>query len=123
MYQLTLRLNELVSEGPHDAPDQGTETFRERVFRDCRADEKWVIEEALMLVFRGFLKLTENHTVLLMGGNSVAVALRDGELYVSVINGHQNRLALAREEERARAATLEARIAKRRREIRDERGF
>ncbi len=86
------------------------------------AYEKWVIEEALLLVFRGFLKRTENHTVLL-GGNSVAVALRDGELYVSVINGHQNRLALAREEERARAATLEARIAKRRREIRDERGF
>tara|TARA_B100000676_G_scaffold204207_1_gene200398 strand:+ start:145 stop:630 length:486 start_codon:yes stop_codon:yes gene_type:complete len=37
--------------------------------------------------------------------------------------GHQNRLALARQEERARAAALEARIAKRRREMRDERGF
>ena len=87
------------------------------------AYEKWVVEEALRLVFRGFLKRTESHTVLLMGGNSVAVALRDGRMFVSVINGHQNRLALAREEERNRTDALAARIARRREEMRDEQGF
>lgn len=87
------------------------------------AYEKWVIEEALMLVFRGFLKRTENHTVLLMGGNSVSVALRDGELFVSVINGHQNRLALARDDERRAAEALAARIARRREEMKEEQGF
>ncbi len=91
------------------------------------AYEKWLLEEALMLVFRGFLKRTEKHTVLLLEGNSVTVALRDNKMFVSVINGHQNRLALARDKQRraqANAARAHAeKIAQRTSEMVEETGF
>ncbi len=85
---------------------------------------KWELDEALHLLFGGYLKKSRLHTVVSSTGRMIAVRLTgENWLSISFIDSELNKAAASREKQReiVRKAQTAARI--RRREMKEEKGF
>jgi len=76
--------------------------------------QKAIFDQALELVYGGFLKKTSKHTVITFRGISISVLIRSGKLSFTVLNNTENKLHNARvktrriTEREAEAARLKA---------------